>query len=104
MATSKEYFEFIREQLSDLPEVSYRQMMGEYILYYDAKVVGGLYDDRLLVKPTNSSSAILPSASLVTPYEGARGMLLVEDVDDRLLLKTLIAAVAADLPAGKKKK
>jgi len=104
MSTSIDYFEFIKEQLFDNPEVSYRPMMGEYIVYYGGKVVGGLYDDRLLVKPTKSAIAILPAAPLVSPYEGGKDMLLVEEVEDRDLLKSLLAAVAADLPDGKKKR
>ena len=103
MATSAAYFEFIKEQLSDVSEASYRPMMGEYIIYFDGKVVGGLYDDRLLVKPTKSARSFLPAASLVSPYEGGKDMLLVEEVEDRGLLKSLLAAIAADLPVGKKK-
>lgn len=104
MATSVEYFEFIKEQLSDVQEASYRPMMGEYIIYFEGKVVGGLYDDRLLVKPTKNARELLPTAPLVSPYEGGKDMLLVEDVEDRDLLKMLFAAVAVDLPNGKKKK
>ena len=103
MATSKEFFSFIKEQTECFPEVSYRPMMGEYVLYYDGKVVGGIYDDRLLVKPTHGAMALLPSASLVSPYEGAKDMLLVEDVEDRDLIQRILEAVAADLPIGKKK-
>lgn len=104
MATSVEFFEFIKEQLSAVSEASYRPMMGEYIIYYDGKVVGGMYDDRLLVKPTKNAQALMPTASLVSPYEGGKDMFLVEEVEDRALLKALLAAVAADLPDGKKKK
>ena len=103
MSTSKEYFEFIKEQTELIPEVSYRPMMGEYILYWSGKVVGGLYDDRLLVTPTKGARSLLPSASLASPYEGGKDMILVEEVEDRESLKRLLAAVAADLPAGKKK-
>lgn len=104
MATSVDYYAFIREQVSDLPEVTFRPMMGEYVLYFDGKVVGGIYDDRLLVKPTQGARALLPSASLVSPYEGAKDMLLVEDVEDRDLLQKILEAVATDLPIGKKKR
>ena len=102
MATSKEYFEFIKDQVRDLSEVSFRPMMGEYILYYAGKVVGGLYDDRLLVKATKGARESLPSSSLVFPYEGGKEMLLVEDVEDRELLKKLFERVASDLLAKKK--
>lgn len=104
MATHKEYFEFIREQLSDMEEASFRPMMGEYIIYYDGKVVGGIYDDRFLIKPTKAAEALMPDAPLELPYEGAKEMLLVEDVDNRDFLRELLPAVAAELPAPKKKK
>ena len=101
MPTSKEYYEFISDQLSHLSEVSYRKMMGEYILYFGGKVVGGIYDDRLLVKPTESALALVPNASLVSPYEGAKDMLLVEDPENRDFLTELLRVVAKDLPASK---
>ena len=103
MATKKEYYEYIREQLATVAEVSFRPMMGEYVLYYDGKVIGGLYDDRLLVKPTPGAKAVLPSAPFVAPYEGAKDMLLVEDTEDRDLLKRLLPLVADDLSNSKKK-
>ncbi len=101
MASGKEYLTFVLEQLSDLEGVTYRAMMGEYILYYQGKIVGGIYDDRFLVKPTRSARALLPDAPLEVPYEGAKAMLMA-DIDDRELLNRLIPAVAAELP-GKKK-
>ena len=103
MSTKREYYEFICEQLSDCDAVSYRPMMGEYILYYEGKVVGGLYDDRFLIKPTKGAKSLLPSASLASPYDGGKDMLLVEEVEDRELLKCVLAAVADELPVGKKK-
>lgn len=104
MASSKDYLSFILEQLSGLDDISYRAMMGEYILYYQGKVIGGIYDDRFLIKPTVSAKKMMPDASYELPYEGAKEMLLVSDVDDRELLSALIPAVAAELPAPKKKK
>ena len=80
MASTKEYLEFILEQLSDLEEISYRAMMGEYIIYYRGKVVGGIYDDRFLIKPTKSAVNMMPNADMELPYEGAKEMLLVDDV------------------------
>jgi len=82
MASSKEYLEFIMEQLSGLEDVSWRAMMGEYIIYYRGKIVGGIYDDRFLVKPVEAAKAMMPEAELEQPYEGAKEMLLVDDVDD----------------------
>ena len=101
MASSKGYLDFVLEQCSGL---SARDMMGEYVLYYGGKVVGGIYDNRLLVKPTKSSVALLPNAPRELPYEGAKEMLLVEDIEDRALLKKLFEAIYEELPEPKKKK
>lgn len=102
MASSKQYLNFILEQLSGL-DVSYRAMMGEYVIYYRGKVVGGIYDDRLLVKPTKSAVALMPNAPYQLPYEGAKQMLLVEDVDDKDFLARLFVAMHDELPSPKKK-
>ena len=104
MASGKDYLDYVLDQLSPLDGISYRAMMGEYILYYEGKIVGGIYDDRLLVKPTKSAREMFPDAPFELPYEGAKEMLLVEDVDDREFLAKLVAAVADDLPAPKKKR
>lgn len=103
MASSREYLEFVLEQLSGLEGVTTRGMMGEYILYYRGKVIGGIYDDRFLVKDTVSARRLLPEAPQEIPYEGAKTMLLA-DVDDRELLLELIPAVADDLPEPKKRR
>ena len=104
MASSKEYLEFVLEQLSGLEEISYKAMMGEYIIYLHGKVVGGIYDDRFLVKPTKSAVALMPDADRELPYEGAKEMLLVENVDNRAFLSTLMRAMDLELlPPGKKK-
>ena len=102
MATTKEYYEFIKEQLGGLEEVSFRAMMGEYVLYYKGKVVGGIYDDRLLFKPVNALKELLPNASTALPYPGAKEMLLFEEVDDKDLIKSAVLAVYNDLPQGRK--
>ena len=104
MASSKEYLEFILEQLSELEEISWRAMMGEYILYYRGKVVGGIYDDRFLVKPTPSASAMMPDALMEQPYEGAKEMLLVDNVENKAFLRELLEAMIDELPAPKKRK
>ncbi|MBQ2974341.1 MAG: TfoX/Sxy family protein [Clostridia bacterium] len=104
MASSKEYLEFILEQLSELDDVTYRAMMGEYILYYRGKIVGGIYDDRLLVKPVKSAVAFMPDATFELPYEGAKEMLLVDDVDNRDFLAKLFNAMYDELPLPKKKR
>ncbi len=104
MASSKEYLDFILEQLSELDDISYRAMMGEYILYYRGKIIGGIYDDRFLVKPTKSALAMMPNAEMELPYDGAKEMLLVEDVDNKEFLRELLEAMYSELPAPKKKK
>ena len=96
--------EFILEQLSDLEEISYRAMMGEYIIYYRGKVVGGIYDDRFLIKPTKSAVNMMPNADMELPYEGAKAMLLVDDVENREFLRESLEAMYDELPAPKKKK
>lgn len=103
MASSKEYLDFILEQLSELNDVSYRAMMGEYIIYHCGKVIGGIYDDRFLVKPTKSAVAKMPNADMELPYEGAKEMLLVDDVENRGFLKELLEDMYDELPDPKKK-
>ena len=99
MASSKEYIDFVLEQCSGL---SARAMMGEYVLYYGGKVVGGVYDNRLLVKPTPSALALLPEAPRELPYEGAKEMLLIEDVDNQAFMQKLFDAMFEELPEPKK--
>ena len=103
MASSKEYLEYILDQLSDLDDISYRAMMGEYIIYYRGKIVGGIYDDRFLVKPVKAAMTMIPEAEMEVPYEGAKGMLLVDDVESRRFLRELLEAMYNELPAPKKK-
>ena len=103
MPSSKGYLDYILEQLSEAGEVTSRRMMGEYVLYFRSKVFGGIYDDRFLVKATRSAAAMMPDAPLELPYEGAKEMLLVEEVEDRDFLKDLLEAMYDDLPAPKKK-
>ena len=104
MASSKEYLDFMLEQLSELEEITYREMMGEYILYYRGKIIGGIYDDRLLVKPVKSAVSFMPAAVYELPYEGAKEMLLVDNVDSKEFLTELFDAMYDELPAPKKKK
>ncbi|MBP1549043.1 MAG: TfoX/Sxy family protein [Oscillospiraceae bacterium] len=104
MASSKAYLDFILEQLSELEETTYRAMMGEYIIYYREKIVGGIYDDRLLVKPVKSAVDLMPDAVYELPYEGAKEMLLVDNVDSKEFLTELFNAMYDELPAPKKKK
>ena len=104
MASSKEYLDFILEQLSELEEISYRAMMGEYIIYYRGKIMGGIYDDRFLVKPVKSAIAYMPNAKYELPYDGAKEMLLVDDVDNKEYLTGLFNSMYDELPAPKPKK
>ncbi len=104
MASTKEYLDFVLEQLSGLDEISHRAMMGEYILYYRGRVFGGIYDDRLLVKPVPTALKLMPNASMELPYDGAKEMILVDDIDNREFLRELVEAMYDELPAPKKKK
>ncbi|RSX56542.1 TfoX/Sxy family protein [Bifidobacterium samirii] len=101
MGSSKEYLGYVLEQLSDLNDVTYRAMMGEYILYFRGRIVGGIYDDRLLVKPVPSAISRMTDAVYESPYEGAKAMLLVDDVDDKESLCDLLLAMVDELPAPK---
>lgn len=103
MSSSKEYLEFILGQLSDLKDISYRAMMSEYIIYYGGKIVGGIYDDRLLVKPVKSALACIPNATYELPYEGAKEMILVDEVDNKKFLSNLFRTMYEELPAPKGK-
>lgn len=104
MASSKEYLNFILEQLSELDGITYKAMMGEYIIYLDGKIVGGIYDNRFLVKPTKSAKEMMPDAPPEQPYEGAKPMLLVDNIDDRNFLMKLLKAMFDELPEPKKKR
>ncbi len=104
MSSSKEYLEFILDQLSSLDEISYKAMMGEYIIYYQGKIIGGIYDDRFLVKPTKSAKQMMPNAQYETPYDGAKEMLLVDDIDNKNFFNKLLNSMVDELPAQKKKK
>ena len=101
MASSREYLDFILDQLSGLPEINFRQMMGEYIIYYRGKVVGGIYDDRFLVKPVKSAHGKMPDAAMEKPYPGAKEMILVSDVDNRGFLTELISVIYGELYGAK---
>lgn len=103
MASSKEYLDYILEQLSDLDEITYRAMMGEYILYYRKKIIGGIYDDRFLLKPVKAAKEMMPDANMELPYEGAKEMLLVDDVENKAFLKELVEAMYEELPSPRKR-
>ena len=104
MATSKEYLAFILDQLSELDGITQKQMMGEYIIYYHGKIVAYLCDDRLLVKPVPSAVKLMPDAKMEPPYDGAKEMLLVENVDSKSFLTKLFESMYDELPEPRKKK
>ncbi|MGF6375340.1 TfoX/Sxy family transcriptional regulator of competence genes [Clostridiales Family XIII bacterium PM5-7] len=104
MATSKEFINFILDQLSGLTDITHRMMMGEYIIYYEGKIAAYVCDDRLLVKPVPAAISLLPDASYEPPYPGAKEMILVEDIENRELLTTLFDAMLPELPVPKPKK
>ncbi|UTC67818.1 TfoX/Sxy family protein [Treponema sp. OMZ 792] len=104
MASSKDYLDFMLDQLSDLEDITFRQMMGEYIIYYRGKIIGGIYDNRFLVKPTKSVLEKMPKAQYEVPYDGAKEMILVEELDNREFLRELIFAMYGELPEQKRKR
>ena len=104
MASSKEYLDFVMEQLAGVPEIGWRWMMGEYIIYYRGKVIGGIYDDRFLVKNIPAAAKLMPEAQLELPYEGAKAMLMVDDIENREFLVQLLDVMYEALPAVKRKK
>ena len=103
MASTKEYLDFILEQLSGLDEINCRAMMGEYVLYCRGRVFGGIYDDRLLVNPVPAAVKMMPDARMELPYDGAKEMILVDDVDNREFLCELVESMWEELPERKKK-
>ena len=102
MSSSNQYLDFVLDLLGELDDVAQRKMLGEYVLYYRSKVVGGIYDDRFLLKVTPASERLLPDAPRATPYKGAKEMLLVE-VEDRDVLRDVVDAMWEELPAPKKR-
>ncbi len=102
MASSKEYLDFVLESLADIDGISFRAMMGEYIIYLDGKVIGGIYDDRFLLKPTKSALAMMPDAKRELPYDGA-GEMLLADVEDRALMRELLPKMYGEVPGSKRK-
>lgn len=104
MTSSKQYLEYILERLSCLDDISHRAMMGEYIIYYRGKIIGGIYDDRFLIKPVKSAKAMMPNAEMELPYEGAREMILVDEPENEDFLKELIEAMYDELPSPRKRK
>ena len=104
MSTSKEYLLFVLEQLREIEGVSHRAMMGEYVLYYQGKVIGGIYDNRFLVKPTASAVSMMPDAAWELPYDGAKKMLRVDDLENKAFLNELLEKMYDDLPFPKKRK
>ncbi len=104
MTSTKDYLEYILEQLSNLEDITYRAMMGEYILYYRGKIIGGIYDNRFLVKPVEAAVSMMPNAELELPYEGAKEMLLVDDIENKEFLRELLGAMYDELPASRKRR
>ena len=103
MSSSKDFLDFVLEQLSDLPDITWRAMMGEYIIYYRGRVIGGIYDNRFLVKPTASALKIIPNAPMEIPYDGGHPMIMITDIENRELLENLFNAIYPELPTPKKK-
>lgn len=104
MPSTKDYLEYILGQLSDLDDISYKAMMGEYIIYYRGKIIGGIYDNRFLVKPVKIAISMMPNANMELPYDGAKEMVLVDDVENSAFLIELVEAMYDELPAPRKKR
>lgn len=104
MPTSKNYINFILEQLSDINQISCKQMIGEYIIYHNEKIAAYVCDDRLLVKPVKSAVSLMPDAKYEPPYDGAKDMLLVDNIDDKSFLTMLFNSMYDELSAPKKRK
>ena len=104
MASSKTYLDFVMDQLSGLGGVTFKPMMGEFIIYFNGKIVGGIYDDRFLVKQTEAARRLMPDAPLEAPYEGAKEMILVDRIDERDFLETLLSETVDELPEPKKRR
>lgn len=103
MATSIDYLTYVLDQLADVDGISFRQMMGEYILYHHGKIAAYLCDNRMLVKPVPSAHRLMPDALMEAPYPGAKEMLLVDQTDDRTFLAELFASISDELPSSPKK-
>lgn len=101
MASSKEFLDFVLEQLSGLSGITYRAMMGEYIIYYRGKIVGGIYDNRLLIKPTVVAQQIIPNATMEAPYPGGKPMIMIRDIENSELLEQLFNAMYDEMASGK---
>ena len=104
MASSKDFLEFVLEQLSNLPDITYRAMMGEFIIYYHGKIIGGIYDNRLLVKPLESVFKIIPNATMEIPYDGGKPMIMIPDVENTEILEQVFNLLYSELPDTKTKK
>lgn len=104
MASSKDFLQFVLEQLSNLPEITYRAMMGEYIIYYRGRIIGGIYDNRLLVKPTDSALKLMPNAKMEIPYPGGKPMLMIPDIENPDMLESVFNAIYPELSDNTKKK
>lgn len=104
MASSKEYLEYVLEQLSDLEEITYRAMMGEYVIYFKGKIIGGVYDDRFLIKPVKAAREMMCDATMELPYEGAKEMILVDNIEDKEFLKELIESMYDELPSPRRRR
>lgn len=104
MATSKDFLNYLIEQLKDISEISFRPMMGEYLLYYRGKLVGDICDNRVFIKPVASAKNLLPDAETAPPYQGAKDMLVLEEIEDAQFVGKLFEAMYTELPEPKSKK
>lgn len=105
MATSKEFHDYTVKTLQKIGDVTTRKMMGEYLVYYQGKLVGDICDNCLFLKPTESVLRLLPDAERGYPYEGSKTlMVMVENVEDEKLMTAVLNGMYQELPEPKKKK
>ena len=104
MASSLEFMEYVFDQIKGIGEITYKKMFGEYCVYYKDKIVGLVCDDQFLIKKTTAGKEILPNSEEIPPYEGSKPCILIENLEDKKLLKELILKTYQELPEPKPKK
>lgn len=104
MASHEQYLQYILDQLSLLQDITYRKMMGEYLIYYQDKLIGGIYDDCFLLKPVPILLSFIKKPLYKKPYPHAKKMIWLKELDDKEFLAVLIRDMYESLPVKKKRK
>lgn len=103
MPSTKEFLNYVLDQLNDLEDITYRYMMSEYIIYYKGKIAGGIFDNRLMIKPVKSAIDFIENPIYDIPFDGAKEWILIEDIEDKEFLTELFITIYKDLSFPKKK-